>query len=383
MNWNQAEETVKRHVKERLDRKLLAGVCAGVWKDGERVLRVCMGERIPQEQAPMTENTLFRMASMTKPITGTAAMQLWERGLLSLDDPVSKWLPEFLNMQVAVEIRDGKITKTVPAERQITPRMLLTHSAGLGCGVTYEIQSDMLNPSENKSREEIISGYSRYILEFEPGARQSYSAFYSLDVLTRIIEMISDMNYHDYLKKYIFEPLEMEDTTYLPNGEQQAREMAFAEARDGALIPEKISKKSGFSGFPVGYVSGGAGLFSTLSDYSHFAQMLTDSGSWHGRQILTKTSVDLMGTPQLSPAMEGISDYFNWGLSVRVCSRQGAEQPLNPGSFGWSGAYGTHFWIDRSEHLFAIFLSNLVNGGGSGAEASLEFERDVMEHLGV
>ena len=124
-------------------------------------------------------------------------------------------------------------------------------------------------------------------------------------------------------------------------------------------------------------------MFSTLADYGRFAGMLTGGGALDGVRILKEATVELMSAPQLPPTVEGICDGFNWGLSMRVCPVQDApSQPLTGGSFGWSGAYGTHFWADRKKRLWAVYMSNITNAGGAGAPTAFEFERDVMAGFG-
>lgn len=381
----QVTRRLERHIQTRLNEKRLAGVCAGVWLNGQPVYEVCLGQRDPENGVALTPDTLFRLASMTKPVTGTAVMQQVEKGLLELDAPLSRWLPRFEKMQVAVATPEGEILAVRPAQQPITLRMLLTHSSGLGSGPAGDIQFNRLQQqfSGPVNLEKAVDAYADFVLDFQPGTTQLYSPVMAMDVLARLVELTSDEPYADYVKKNIFEPLEMPDTTYAPTPAQQARVMKLVDAQNGSLLPVDVADDCGFTGLPEGFTSGGAGLFSTLEDYSRFARMLLNNGEFNGQRILKKETVDAMATPQLPEDFWGITRYFNWGLSMRVCPEQKAPgQPLTPGSFGWSGAYGTHFWVDRTKNLTAVYLSNLADGGGSGAPTAFEFERDVMAGFG-
>ncbi len=385
-NFNAAlvKQRMEQHIGTRLAEGRLAGVTAGVWLNGQQQLSVCMGQRDPAKGIAMTPDTIFRLASMTKPVAGTATMLQAEKGLIDLDAPISRWLPKFEHMQVAVGAPDGKFTATRPANRPITARMLLTHSSGLASGVAGYAQVEKMTREQRRDLASSVDAYADFALDFQPGENWMYSGMAGMDVLLRIVEKTSDMPCDEFIKKYILDPLEMPDTTYCPNAEQQARTMAFVDAREGVLHPVEISPLAGFDGFADGYTGGGAGLFSTLEDYSHLALMFAGSGEYKGRRILKKETVDAMATVQLPDAFEGLSRYFNWGLSMRVCRQQAPDttpwpgQPLSAGAFGWSGAYGTHFWVDRTLGLVGVYMSNLLDGGGSGAPTAFEFEHDVM-----
>lgn len=376
------QQRVQKHTIQRIEEKTLAAAVAGVWLDGRQVCNVALGWRDPLNSVPVSQDTIFRLASMTKPVTGTAVMQLWEKELIGLDDPISKWIPCYANMQIAAKIEGDNVVEVSPAQKEMTIRMLLTHSGGVGSGQICQLQYEDFCVSKYGSLAEAVDGYADSLLEFEPGTNQNYSGIQGMDILARIVEIVSDMPYEEYLKKNLFIPLGMKDTTYCPNEEQQERLMEMIVA-DGDFHAVGMSKGSGFADFPDGYTGGGAGLFSTLEDYSHLAMMFLNNGCYDGTHILKSSTVDLMATPQLPDSFPGIGPLFNWGLSMRVCSEQKApEQPLSPGTFGWSGAYGTHFWVDRAKNLVAVYMSNIHNGMGAGAPTAFEFERDVMAGFG-
>ncbi len=376
------QERMERHISERVAKKTLTGAVTGVWVGGKKRCGVSIGWRDPINGIKMTEDTVFRLASMTKPLAGIAAMLQWERGLIDLDAPITRWLPEFGAMRVAEKMKDGRIVSTVPAERVITPRMLLTHSSGLGCGGEGIEQYEIFTPALRKDVAEAVRFYSESTLAFQPGTKQMYSGVFGLDVIVRIVELTADMPYEEFLKKNVFEPLGMKDTGYTLSDEQCGRVIAMIVA-DGSFTAAPMSPRCGFEDFPDCYTGGGAGMFSTLADYGRFAGMLAGGGELDGVRILNEATVELMSAPQLPPTFEGVGDSFNWGLSMRVCPVQNAPaQPLTGGSFGWSGAYGTHFWVDRKKDLWAVYMSNIKNGMGAGAPTAFEFERDVMAGFG-
>lgn len=407
------KQRMTEHITARLDAGVLEGVCAGVWIGGEQVVDVCLGQRDPAANIPMTKDSLFRLASMTKPVAGCAAMQMVEAGKLELDAPISRWLPAYENMEVAIATPEGEILTTRPAAQPITLRMLLTHSSGLGSGPAGDRQFAALTREQRKDLASAVEAYAGFALDFQPGTTQMYSGMCGLDVACRLVEIVSGMPYDEYLKKNVFGPLEMPDTTFAPTPEQIARLVAFVDAREGVLHPMELSPRAGFGGFVNGYTGGGAGLFSTLEDYSHLALMYLNGGEYKGRRILKAETVAAMATPQLPEHFTGMWRRQNWGLSMRTLGETAPTvwagdpaakgqtvgiygdcfykpdaalidpgQPLTPGSFGWSGAYGTHFWMDPAKDLCAVYMSNLRDGGGAGAPTAFEFERDVMAGFG-
>ncbi len=366
------------HIRRRVEAKTLTGAVTGVWIGGKKRCGTVIGWSDPDRGLKLREDSIFRLASMTKPITGTAVMLQWEKGLIDLDEPVTKWLPGFRHLLVADRLGDGEILSTVPAERPVTPRMLLTHSSGIGSGVTAGLQPDLTTPAGCGSLGEALTRYAKAVLEFQPGTSQAYSGILGMDLLARIVEITADMPYEEFLRENLLRPLGMFDTGYTLTREQIGRVVAMYTA-DGSFTAEPMRPDCGFADFPGGYPGGGGGLLSTLEDYGSFAAMLAGGGALDGVRILKEGTVNLMASPQLSPSFPGIGDHFNWGLSMRVCPVQCApEQPLTGGSFGWSGAYNTHFWVDRKKDLYAVFMANIRNGAGAGAETAFEFERDVM-----
>ena len=369
------EKNYREHNKKRLEDGYFLGSICGIWDTEKKLFGCTEGFSRVDGSEGIKENSLFRLASMTKPITGVAFMQLFEKGLVDLDTPISKFIPEFKEMWVAVKVEDEKITETEKAVREITPRMILSHSSGLGSGNTGIIQSRYIKKCPTLA--ETALKYADSVLDFQPGTKQAYSATWAFDVLARIVEMVSGKEYGHYLKKNIFEPLGMVDTTYFPEGDQITRTVDFCTRTEKGIEKRNISPQIGFATFGAPLVGGGAGLFSTLSDYSKFARMLLRGGELDGKRILKKSSVDLMRTNQTVSTPSGEAETM-WGLSMFV---RRENDFLPSGTFGWSGAYGVHFWVDTQRDITCIYMINLTNAGGSGEPASLEFEQDVMSGI--
>lgn len=325
----------------------------------------------------VTEDTQFRMASMTKPITGAAILILLDRGLVTLTDPVSKYIPGFASMKLGKE-ENGKIGILKESSVEITILHLLTHSSGLGSGPIGNLYSAKRPGTSIRNLKEAVDYYETVLLDFEPGTAQAYSGVFAFDVLARIVEVVTGMTYEVFLRKELFEPLGMVNTTFAPNADQWDRMIPMHTYDNGCGKVVNFPANSIFEGFPTTYTAGGAGLTSTLADYIRFAQMLLNKGGFEGKQILRPETVALMATPQLPESIMPGNEI--WGLSVRVITKPEYEY-LPVGTFGWSGAYGTHFWVDPENEIVAVYLKNSRYDGGSGAHTGLMFERDV--HLSL
>jgi CubicO group peptidase (beta-lactamase class C family) len=259
--------------------------------------------------------------------------------------------------------------------REITIRDCLTHSSGLGSGEVGNYQ--FLRNGEPKNLKENVLAWNGALLDFASGTKQGYSAVVAFELLAYIVEIVSGSPFDVFLKQEIFDPLGMKDTGYRLSEKDKGRLVEMTKTSDTGGLENIDFGLRGFDAFAEGYTGGSAGLFSTLEDYSKFVRMLANKGTYNGRQILAPKSVAKMGTPQLSSDIEGISKYFNWGLGVRVCEKQGEWQVLPDGSFGWSGAYGTHFWVEPNTGRAAVLMLNKADVGGSASPYSYEFEKLV------
>ncbi len=300
------------------------------------IYKKCFGTVSADSTQPVTENTIFRMASMTKPVTAAAILILIDRGLLSLYDKVSDYLPEFKDVHIT-QITQNGLTDLGEAQNEITVCNLLTHTSGIGC---EPLKEQKMTYNDKKSIDSAVEFFAKIGLDFEPGTKQQYSPFAAFDVLAKIIEKVSGTDYHSFLKQEIFEPCDMVNTTFTPTMEQWNAMIAMHNKIDGKNCDEKMNENCVFSDFPKTHYLGGAGLVSTLADYSEFAKMLLNKGKTPTKQIISEETLRLMCTPFVSEDIMPSSE--RWGLGVRVIVRKDYDN-LPLGAFGWSGAYGTHF----------------------------------------
>lgn len=353
--------------------KKLAGISWGIYQGEDVLFHGVLGYRDASQTIPLRETDIFRLASMTKPITATAILIAEERGWLKLDDAISKYIKGFRHGGVG-SFCDGQM-KRVCDSREITIRDCLTHSSGLGSGAVGDYQFS--RKCEPKNLKENVLAWNDALLDFSAGVKQGYSGLVAFELLAYIVEIVSGLLFDEFLKQEIFDPLGMKDTGYRLSNKDKGRLVEMTRtANDGGLECVDLGLR-GFGAFSEGYTGGSAGLFSTLDDYSKFVRMLANKGIFEGEKILSPDSVAKMGMPQLSMDIEGVSKYFNWGLGVRVCEKQGEWQVLPDGSFGWSGAYGTHFWVEPNTGRSAVLMLNKVDVGGSGSPYSYEFEKLV------
>ena len=363
---------------EAIEAGELSGAVIMVAREGRLVHSAALGEQDPATGAPMAEDSIFRVYSMTKPMVSVAAMILMEEGALSLTDPVSKHLPEFADLAVSVPVTDlyGKTTYgEVPAVREPTVHDLLRHTAGLAYGELTgnpEVQeayaaAGAYNPggmafdARGPSPDEQVAGLAAAPLVHQPGTVWEYSL--ASDVLGRVVEAASGMPLADFLESRVFGPLEMEATGFHVPQNAMGR-LAEAPATDPAT-GEPIEMID-VSAEPAN-ASGGAGAVSTAGDYLRFTQMLLEGGALDGARVLSPTSVRLMASDHLGERIEaevtpgellmGVPGY-TFGLGFMVREEPGiAGVPGSEGEFMWAGYGGTFFWIDPVEELTAVLMT--------------------------
>ncbi|MBE6757521.1 MAG: beta-lactamase family protein [Ruminococcaceae bacterium] len=358
-------ERVCNRVTEDITNGWVDNVALAVWQDGHEMLNESFGNA--------NARTVYNLASMTKPVTAVAALIAAERGLLSLDEPIENYYPAFADRMVTVRDENGEITGCEPARRKITPRLLLCHSAGYPFGERL----NTLNEEECRTLENSIAVCASIPLAFQPGESHGYSATVAWDVLVRIIERVTGEDYQAFITRAIFAPCDMADTAYTVSDEQWERMVTMHRHVDGKSVTVP-TRKGWYNQYPSTHYLGCAGLFSTLSDYMNFALMLQNGGVYNGRRVMSETSAREMATPQLSLVANPGSQ--PWGLGVRVI--RGEEYGLLPaGSFGWSGAYGTHFWVDPVNRITAVYMKNSLHDGGAGTHTATNFEEDVHNAL--
>ena len=367
---SQRLEQLAATMQRAVDSGDLPGVVVMIARKGKLVYQKSFGMQDKAKNVPMSLDSIFRAYSMTKPVVSVAAMMLWEEGKLSLDEPISKYLPEFKDMKVGVESFDAATGKqtfyTVPAKRQITVQDLLRHTSGFTYG-TYAINTQVQKLykdaglfSQKWTLEAFCKELAKLPLMYEPGTVWEYS--HSSDVLGRVVEVASGQPLDVFLSERIFKPLRMTDTAFQVPPEKQGRiAQPQPDPKTGISI-ELIDVTQ-----PATFFAGGHGLVTTASDYLRFAQMLSNGGELEGARILGPRTVAYMASDHVLAA--GISKGINWipgagygfGLGFGVRKEPGASDwPGSVGDFFWAGYAGTYFWVDPKEQLVPVLMSQEV-----------------------
>lgn len=374
-------DSLKAHVSAsqiaRIEDGKLTGSHVIVYQNGKEVLNECYGLKGVDCGAPLCGGEVFRIASMTKPVTALALLIEHDRGHLDINDNLSDYLPEFARMNVALRDSSGSLVRdrnglTVSGDPAVNPiklYQLVSHTSGVG---------EVTPPGDAISRytlDSAVAFLATRPLDFEPGTAQAYSTG-AFDVAAMVVEKVSGLEFEEYLKKNIFDKLGMTNTTFEPSEDQWGRMVAMhGRTPEGANCD--VAKIPGcvFESFPAAYHAAGAALASTAEDYIKFAQMFLDGGrSADGKKVISEKTLALYSQPVVDDTvMPGI---IKWGLGVRVVTGEGYVLP--EGTFGWSGAYGTHFWIDPVNNIAAVHMKNSAYDGGAGSQTGNEFEVDVM-----
>ena len=377
-------ERIASTVQRSIDDKRIAGAVTLVARRGHVAWFKAQGMADREAGKPMRLDTMFRICSMTKPITSLAVMMLYEEGHFLLDDPVSKYLPEFKNPKVLVKPASGA-PYTIPATREIAIRDLLRHTSG----ITYQWNED-LGPMYKDAKvasgllpyDGTIEESTRHLaglpLLFNPGEKFEYSL--GVDVLGRLVEVVSGKPLDEFFRTRIFEPLGMKDTYfYPPDGKLDRLATAYTYYDEKGLnrFPDTPITEGAFTYSadypargPKKLFSGGAGLVSTAADYARFCQMMLDGGKVGNTRLLSRKSVELMTQDQLGK----ISSDQGFGLGFGV---NGVKAPLSelgsPGEYNWGGFFYTQFSIDPKEQMIVIFMGQLHPDG------DLTLDRQVNE----
>jgi CubicO group peptidase (beta-lactamase class C family) len=371
-------ERIPALLKEAVEKKQIAGGVALVARRGKVIHVSAAGSRDIESKTPMAEGVIFRIASMSKPITSVAVMQLVEDGKLKLTDPLSKYVPEFKDMKVAVPSRDGKSFETVKAEREITIHDLLTHSSG----ITYRIMS---KPHVGKLYEEAgvcdglveapvslaenVRKIAKLPLVCQPGSAWEYGL--NTDVLGHVVDVVSGQSLEDYMRARIFKPLKMNDTCFNLSREKHSRLASLYSIREDKSF-HKVGEKAVTTGSFVysgtvptradnRYFSGGAGLVSTAGDYFRFGQLMLNGGELDGARVLKAETVRAMTKNQLGK-ITIMPDNAQMGYGFGVLSEEAKKAQKDPsgvGTFGWGGAFGTYFWVDPKNELVGVVMAQV------------------------
>jgi len=369
---------IDEHLLARyIDPGKIAGALTLVCRRGEVAHFSPLGQMDLERQKPMREDTLFRIYSMSKPITSVALMTLYERAAFSLSDPVSRFIPEWKNLRV-YEAGNHPAFLTSPCEREMTVRDLLTHTSGLTYGFMERTNVDAAyrklgiggaNTKEGTLRE-TIEKLATLPLEFSPGTAWNYSV--ATDVCGYLIEVISGKPLDQFFKEEIFEPLGMVDTGFtVPAGKLDRFATLYSRRRDKSLRIEDDPEDSLYSGTRK-FLSGGGGLVSTASDYLRFCLMLRGGGELDGARILGRKTLEFMrenhlpggtdlGAFATGAFSESLYDGVGFGLGFSVELDPQASQLIDsPGQYAWGGAASTAFWVDPVEDLIVVFMTQFM-----------------------
>ena len=365
-----------------IDRHIASGRLAGavtiVGRRGKVAYHVAQGMADLDSKQALTTGSMFRIASMTKPIVGVAIMTLVEEGKLHLSDPIERYIPQFKNMKVAVPAAgegssSAKYT-TEPARRAITIKDLLTHVSGLGSGPISQGDIERVGRKEGETLADYIPRLGSTVLEFQPGSRWAYSPGAGFETLGRIVEIASGERLDRYLRARIFDPLAMKDITFWPTDAQWPRVATFYRAEGGRLV--KAATPNDTSSRNV-YFRGSGGLYSTAEDYMPFGLMLANGGELNGRRVLSRKSVEMMTAVHAPDTLPGLPPGGAYGLSVRVVTNHALGGTLlSDGTYGWTGAQGTHFFVDPKEGVVGVLMVQTSN-----AELRREFEDLVAQSV--
>ncbi len=377
-------QRIHQMIQRHIDAGEITGAVTLVARKGQIAWVDAAGVMDLDTKAPMKRDSLFRMASMTKPVIGTAMMMMIEEGKVSVTDPVSKFIPEFKNLKVGILQSPGggrgagatpPKYYTVPADRELTVKELLTHTSGLVAGPMGQAAVAPLRRKPEETLAEFIPRLAQTPLEFQPGTHWMYSASDGFDPLGLIIERASGQPLNVFLKQRIFDPLDMPDTHHYPTEAQMSRLVSVYQQRDKTLV--KTPLEASLSMSSKVYFASGGGLISTVDDYSHFAQMLANGGEFNGHRLLSPRTVKYMASVHIPYTLPGRTPGEAFGLTVRVIQDANAgEIRISDGSFGWSGVYGTHFWVDPKEEIVAVMMCQT-----SIREMRPEFENLVMSAI--
>lgn len=391
-------QEIQRTIDAYIQNQELAGGALLVRRDEEVLYENTFGYSNIAARQTIARDSLYRLMSMTKPITAVAVMQLAEQGKIELDAPLNHYLHGFTAMRVvddkryayhegmnALSLLPGLLTfrlkapRTVPAERDITIRDLLCHASGLEQGI-YGLISMKLDKSKRESLAALEQKYSTVPLDFQPGKGGGYSPLAGFDLLARVVEVVSGLPFDAYLQQNLFDPLGMQDTAFRLDDAQSARlvhvykreKNRLKDVTDTAEDMDSLLKRGEH------YTAGCGGLFSTLHDYDRFAHMLLNGGAVDGVRVLQPETVQLMGQ-QGSPDYPDPDPGCAWGLGMKIRKDpQKAKSACTAGTFGWSGAFGTHFFVSPKDHLSAVWMMNRSDIDGAGSYISKKIEELVF-----
>jgi len=358
-------ELLKQYVKNGP-----AGCGCAVAKDGETLYQGYFGYADLEEERPVTEDTVYRLFSMTKVVVCTAAMMLFERGRFLLNEPIYEYFPEYKNTQVFVKEPDG----AVHLEKAKNP-MLIKHAFNMSVGMPYMFTDSPTSRQMARVRDELVKKYGKYdivtevkamgdvAVAFEPGTHWLYG--YGHDIVAALIQLISGKTVGEFLQEEIFGPLDMKSTGYRYNGDIEPRMVSYYRKSDKGEMTKIAGPFDEFHRPDAIYEAGGAGLYSTVGDYLKFSQMMANGGVYNGKRIIGRKTIDLMRTNHLNKAQ--LKDFNNsylagygYGLGVRtLMDIADGHSNGSFGEFGWTGMLGTYVSIDPKERFSVVYMHQM------------------------
>jgi CubicO group peptidase (beta-lactamase class C family) len=361
---------IDRLLQQYVDQDRVAGAVALVLHDGKPVYERAVGWSDKEAGRRMTPSTVFRIASQTKAITSTAVLALVEEGKIGLNEPVGHFIPTFSKTTVAVKNDSG--TTTVPARRAITIQDLLTHTAGISYGTDSHVaalyEAKGLGPAAGNGwytadKDEPICDTMERLgtLPFVAQPGEAFVYGYNTDILGCVVEKASGMTLDEFVRTRITGPLAMKDTRFfLPAAERERLAVVYSSGGDGKIVraPEGSKGQGSYVDGPRRSFAGGAGLTSTARDYARFLEMIRKGGALGGVRILAPRTVDLMTTNQSGTLHSATG--LGFGLGFETVDRYGAKEMAGVGAFGWGGAYGTTYQVDRQSHMVIVLMIQLM-----------------------
>ncbi|EZQ17881.1 beta-lactamase [Halopseudomonas bauzanensis] len=348
-------QMLEKALQAEVDQGRLAGIAVLVEQDGKLLHRSQHGYQDIAGEVPLAEDTLYKVFSLTKPVTSVAMLMLQEQGKLSLDDPLAKYLPEFADLKVAVADGPDGIPQTAAPTHAPTLRELMNQTAGFSYGVfsqsqvdTLYLKADLFNTEQ--TLEAMVGKLAKLPLLNQPGTAWNYSL--SVDIQARVVEVVSGQPYEQFLAENIFKPLGMKDTGYHVNAGQAPRLAVSYKPGDNGLEPQDNTQYLTKSKL----TQGGSGLISSMDDYLRFARMLLNGGELDGVRLLSAESINEMARDQLPPEVDGP----NWapgnrfGLNVAIVEDSAKAGHLPVGTYWWWGIQGPWMWVDPSNNRIVL-----------------------------
>ncbi len=360
---------IDRMVEEHVNKKMIPGAVVLLARNGKIVYHKSFGFADVESNVALRKDHIFRIASQSKAVTSLAVMMLWEEGKFLLDEPVSKYIPEFKNPKVLSQFNwtDSSYT-TQPAKSEITIRQLLTHTSGIDYAAIGSQEFKALYakagvPSGIGNHQSLLGDKIKTLgtlpLKHHPGEQYTYGL--NTDVLGDLVEVWSGMPFDQFLQTRIFQTLGMNDTYFYLPKEKHSRLVTLYETKNGAVskvdhpIYDNVNPE--YPKLNGTYFSGGAGLSATAEDYAKFLQLFLNKGEYNGVRLLSRKTVELMLTNQVQPPL---TTQFGLGFGLET-ERNDHQSVFSLGSFSWGGAFNTHYWADPNEKLVGIIFTNMYN----------------------